>query len=114
MAGSAAPEQTGAEADLVLGVGSSSESPTTKALTVGVSEVIPEEENVTSSPEPEPKALRVKGLPAGGNGATGKRNLHLGLLVSCCMWRWVHTAFVLSVVLCLIGWRILSNMPVVI
>lgn len=87
MAGSAAPEQTGAEADIVLGVGGSSERPTSKALTVGVSEVIPVEENVRRSPEPEPKALGVKGLPAGGNGATGKPNLHLGRLLSCCMWR---------------------------
>lgn len=101
MAGSAAPEQTGAEADIVFGVDSSRESPTTpttkalpeadaaksteEPLTVGVSEVLPEEEHVRSSPEPEPKALGVTGLPTGGNGATGKRNLNLGRLVSRCM-----------------------------
>lgn len=103
MAGSAAPEQTGAEADIVFGVDSSRESPTTPAtkalpeadaaksteepLTVGVSEVLPKEEHVRSSPEPEPKALGVTGLPTGGNGATGKRNLNLERLVSRCMCR---------------------------
>lgn len=97
MAGSAAPEQRGAEADVVFGVDSSSKgptAPTTKALpevdaaqsteeplTVGVSEVLPKEENVRSSPEPIPKALGVKGLPTGGNGATGKGNPNLGQLV---------------------------------
>lgn len=101
MAGSAAPEQTGAEADIVFRVDRESPTtPTTKALpeaaaaksteeplTVGVSEVLPKEEHVRSSPEPEPKALGVTGLPTGGNGATGKRNLNLGRLVSRCMCR---------------------------
>lgn len=101
MAGSAAPEQTRAEADIVFGVDSPSERttpPTTKApsgvnavksteepLTVGVSKVIPKEENVRSPNEPGPKPLVVKGLPAEGNGATGKLNLKLERLVSHCM-----------------------------
>lgn len=118
VAGSAAPEQTGTEADIVFGIDSSSESPTTpttkalpevdaaKSTEKPLTEVIPKEENV-SSPEPEPRALEVKGLPAEGNGATGKRNRNLGRLVSRCMCRWVHTTFVLSVVSCLIVWRML-------
>lgn len=100
VAGSAAPEQRGAEADIVFGIDSSSKSPTTlttkalpevdaakspeEPLTVGGSEVLPKEENDTSL-EPDPKALGVKGLPTGGNGATGKGNLNLGRLVSRCM-----------------------------
>lgn len=98
MAGSAAPEQTGAEADIVFGVLGSSEStmaPTTKTvhevdaaesteepLTVGVSEIIPNEKNVRTPAEPPPKPLVVKGLPAGGNVATGK----CGRLVALPFW----------------------------
>lgn len=88
MAGSAAAEQTGPEADIVFGAdrsGGSRVTPATKALPdMGADK---KEENIRSPPEPEPKPHRVKGLPAGGNGATGKQNLHLGRLVSCSMCR---------------------------
>lgn len=101
MAGSAAPEQTGTEADIVFGVDSHSERttpPPTKALpeadavksteeplTMGVSTVLPKEENVRSPNKSEPKPLVVKGLPVGGNGATGKLNLKHERLASHCM-----------------------------
>lgn len=104
MAGSAAPEQTGTEADIVFGIDSPSESstpPTTKALpevdaaksteeslAVGVSKVIPTEESVRSPTEPEPKPLGV----TGGNGQTGKLNLKLGHHVACVFG--VHMMFV--------------------
>ncbi|TWW81305.1 hypothetical protein D4764_01G0011200 [Takifugu flavidus] len=87
VAGSAAPEQTGTEADIVFGVDSHSERttpPPTKALpevdalksteeplAMGVPTVIPKEENVRSPNESGPKPLVVKGLPVGGDGATG-------------------------------------------
>lgn len=109
MAGSAAPEQTGTEADIVFGVDNHSERttpPPTKALpevdalksseeplTMGVPTVIPKEENVRSPNESGPKPLVVKGLP----GATGKLNLKRERLASHCMCRfWVHMAFILK------------------
>ena len=97
MTGSAVPEQQGAETDVVIGVDSTGEggaSPeSTTAVpetatntgspvpeeTVGVTEVSPEEEDVQSPPEAGPHRLGVKGVPAGGTGATGKLKLHV-----CC------------------------------
>lgn len=104
MAGSAAPEQTGTEADIVFGVDSHSERstpPPTKALpeadavksteeplTMGVPTVIPKEENVRSPNESGPKPLVFKGHTAGGNGATGKpkRERHTACVIFESIW----------------------------
>lgn len=100
------PEQNGAEADINFGVDSTSEGGAAPESTTPLeSKAVPEavaakssgsiapEETLTvvapeeakkSQPEPGPDGFRVKGLPAGQSGATGKLNLDLGCL-SCCV-----------------------------
>lgn len=100
MTGSAVPEQKAAEAEVILGVDSTSEGnaapestkavPETEAAqitettaaaretaTVVVPEVAPEEANIKHEAEAEIDNPGVKGHPAGETGATGKLSLKL-------------------------------------